>query len=214
MRPDPRHPAARQRSIGEPIERDGMITVAQLCELYAISPMTARRDLDVLQSTGRSSRVRGGAVHRDRRHPQLSVPAAIAAEAAEADAAIRTIRDEQIVFLDASPSALGAADALARSGRPVTIVTNSLPVACRLARLDASPATVVLTGGVLLAGHAAFAGPVAEAAVRRRHADYAIVAAPGDGDDARLAAVREAMRANARAELLLQPLSRPDARAD
>jgi len=52
----------RQRKILDVIAKEGRITVAQICEMFSVSEMTARRDLRILDRQGLLRKVHGGAV--------------------------------------------------------------------------------------------------------------------------------------------------------
>src|SRR5215217_3231395 len=53
---------ARRREIAERLRAHGAVTVAELEDLFGISPMTARRDLSELERRGVVRRTHGGAV--------------------------------------------------------------------------------------------------------------------------------------------------------
>ena len=55
-------PAQRRQLIAERIRETGSVSVAGLEAEFGVSPMTARRDLDILQRDGRARRTHGGAV--------------------------------------------------------------------------------------------------------------------------------------------------------
>lgn len=53
--------AQRQRDILERLDREGWVSVTELCEQHQASASTVRRDLAVLADLGLVERVRGGA---------------------------------------------------------------------------------------------------------------------------------------------------------
>src|SRR4051794_5109576 len=55
-------PDERRRLIAQILRRHGSVSVATLESEFAISPMTARRDLDELERRGVARRTHGGAV--------------------------------------------------------------------------------------------------------------------------------------------------------
>ena len=57
-------PAERRRQILELLRERGSISVVAVEDLFGVSPMTARRDLQLLAQEGRARRTHGGA----RRH--------------------------------------------------------------------------------------------------------------------------------------------------
>ena len=54
-------PELRRADILERVQRDGRVSLADLANDYAVSPVTVHRDLDLLSSGGLIERVRGGA---------------------------------------------------------------------------------------------------------------------------------------------------------
>ena len=52
----------REEQILQLLEQHGSVEVSQLCNLFGVTKMTIRRDLDKLENEGKISRTHGGAV--------------------------------------------------------------------------------------------------------------------------------------------------------
>ena len=143
------YPAERQRHILAQINRNGRASVAELSQLFGVSEVTIRADLQTLVAGDLIVRTHGGAVLASRA-PELSLTLRrqqqVDAKERIGTAAAEFVANGDAVFLDASSTALALAHAL-RQRRDLTILTHSLVVAQSL--LDASGVTVVMTGGTL-----------------------------------------------------------------
>ena len=64
-------PQLRHARLHQLVRSQGAVTVAEVVELFGVSPMTARRDLAALSRAGDVRRVHGGAV---RVRPLVSQP--------------------------------------------------------------------------------------------------------------------------------------------
>ena len=104
--------------------------------VLGVSESTVRRDLEALDLAGSVKRTHGGAVYAGevRSMPAFDERAATAAAEKQAigrAAAARPVQDGDTVLLDGGTTTLEVARALV--GRPVQVVTNSLPIAQLLA---------------------------------------------------------------------------------
>jgi DeoR/GlpR family transcriptional regulator of sugar metabolism len=143
------YPAERQQHILAHLNHNGRASVAELSQMFGVSEVTIRADLQALVAGDLIVRTHGGAVLAPRapelsltlrRQQQVDAKERIGAAAAE------FVANGDAVFLDASSTALALAHAL-RQRRDLTILTHSLVVAQSM--LDASGVTVVMTGGTL-----------------------------------------------------------------
>ena len=143
------YPAERQQQILAHINRNGRARVAELSQMFGVSEVTIRADLQTLASEDLIVRTHGGAVLAAR-PPELSLTLRrqqqVDAKERIGVAAAEFVANGDAVFLDASSTALTLAHAL-RQRRDLTILTHSLVVAQSM--LDASGVTVVMTGGTL-----------------------------------------------------------------
>ena len=143
------YPAERQQHILAHLNRNGRASVSELSQMFGVSEVTIRADLQALVAGDLIVRTHGGAVLAPRapelsltlrRQQQVDAKERIGAAAAE------FVANGDAIFLDASSTALVLAHAL-RLRRDLTILTHSLVVAQSM--LDASGVTVVMTGGTL-----------------------------------------------------------------
>ncbi|MBX5436440.1 MAG: DeoR/GlpR transcriptional regulator [Alicyclobacillaceae bacterium] len=161
----------RQARITELIREKHMVTVAELMEMFSVSDMTIRRDLDVLERKGIVRKVYGGAVLADfvladyvlgapqensllaRETAHVEAKRAIAREAAA------MIHPEDVVLLDAGSTTLQIAKQLQPSPNLV-VITNSIPIALELM---GKPVSLHLIGGDLRRATQSTVGPKAKA---------------------------------------------------
>jgi DeoR/GlpR family transcriptional regulator of sugar metabolism len=179
----------RQMLIAEEIRRRGAVRVSELTELFTVSDMTIRRDLDTLAASGLVDKVHGGATLRRPRssdepgfeaksHRQLEEKEAIAAAASE------LVRPGQAVALSAGTTTWRLAHRLLDIP-DLTVVTNSVRVADVLHGVRSPHLTVVLTGGVRTPSDA-LVGPVAVTTLRSLHVDVLFLGVHGMTEDAGL----------------------------
>lgn len=155
--------------------------VADLVDLLDVSEMTVRRDITELDRAGLVRRVHGGAVAPDTLARPTDEPGfeaksawATAEKQAIADLAAQEITPGQAVALSAGTTTHLLAERIAADPllRPLTVVTNSLPVAETLHRAPegVGPLDVILTGGSRTPSDG-LVGPVADAALATLRVD-------------------------------------------
>ncbi len=182
----------RQERILAAVHAHGAVRVADLVDELGVSDMTVRRDIAELAQAGLVRRVHGGAVGVEARHRSADEPGfeakrgwAAAEKAAVARLAAGLIEPGQSVALSAGTTTHLLAREIASSAalRPLTVVTNSLPVAEAL-HTAASPAglDVILTGGVRTPSDA-LVGPVADGSLSRLRVDTAYLGVHGLDED-------------------------------
>lgn len=172
----------RQQRILEQVRLSGSVRVADLVDELGVSDMTVRRDISVLAAEGLLQRVHGGATSVGSRTADEPGFAAKSMQQTDQKAAIAALTASLVepgssVAISGGTTTYGVAAAL----RPVTgliVVTNSLPVADVLHDPSRDDLTVILTGGVRTPSDA-LVGPVAVAALRGLHVDWAIIGAHG-----------------------------------
>lgn len=140
----------RQQAIAELVMSRGRASVAELAHTYDVTTETVRRDLAVLDKAGLLRRVHGGAVPvRTLRLVEVGVGERDTTRAVQKDA----IADAAVEFFPPSGASvlLDAGTTTARvaaqlpADRELTVVTNSLPIASRLAAMPT--VTLQLLGG-------------------------------------------------------------------
>jgi DeoR/GlpR family transcriptional regulator of sugar metabolism len=172
----------RQQHILDQVLRDGGVRVSELVDELAVSDMTVRRDIEVLAAQGLVTRVHGGATRvagRSAEEPGFVTKSALqpTEKRAIGRAAARLVEPGAAVAISGGTTTHALARALA-DVPDLTVVTNSLPVADVLHAAGRRDLTVVLTGGVRTPSDA-LVGPVAVAALRTLHVDWAFLGVHG-----------------------------------
>ena len=152
----------RRTRLLERIRVRGFATLPDLAGELEVSESTVRRDLDYLEETGSAKRTHGGVFYTG---PSPKVPHFDQRQAMQLDkkqqiaqAACKLIEDTDTVLLDGGSSTTYE---LARLliGRPLQVVTNSLPVANLFTASDS--ADLVIVGGYVHARTGVSIGPYA-----------------------------------------------------
>ena len=172
----------RQARIVDEVRRRGGVRVSDLTNLFDVSDMTVRRDLEELHRRGLVHKVHGGAVPASNSAEEPGFEAKSVRERREkealAAAAAALVVPGQALAVSAGTTTRTLATVLA--GIPdITVVTNSVRVAEAFAG-SAGPSRqiVVLTGGVRTPSDA-LVGPVADAAIRSLHVDVLFLGVHG-----------------------------------
>ncbi|THF82641.1 DeoR/GlpR family DNA-binding transcription regulator [Cohnella fermenti] len=121
--------AARHQAILDLLLQDGAVQVSLLSERFGVTPKTIREDLERLEEKGLLRRTHGGAVpagdEADAMLPlQIPDTKRLAEKEAIAEAALRYIRQDDIIALDAGSTTLEIAKRL--PNEPLTVLTNDL----------------------------------------------------------------------------------------
>ena len=176
-------PAQRRQLIADLIRDDGSVSVADLESRFGISPMTARRDLQVLADEGRAHRTHGGAVAptlaRDEDAFASRLAEAADAKARLGSAAAALIGEGESVFVDCSTTAYYAVRSLLDSGRSATVLTPSVPVMDLIARTDAPQLELLGLAGSLRRLTCSFVGPQTVRAIQDHFADKLLFSVKG-----------------------------------
>jgi DeoR family fructose operon transcriptional repressor len=152
----------RRNHIKEFVRQRGFASLPDLVEEMSVSESTIRRDLDYLEQIGAAKRTHGGVFYTG---PSPTLPHFVARQPAQWDKkraiareAARLIMDGDTVLLDGGSTTYEVAQLLV--GRPLQIVTNSLPVA----NLFASNADtdLVFVGGYIQPRTGVALGPYAD----------------------------------------------------
>ncbi len=161
----------------------GFAALDELVRELGVSESTVRRDLDALEEQGSARRTHGGVLYAggmprlaefDERQPaNWAAKRAIAAKAAEA------IGDGETVLLDGGTTTYEVARLLV--GRPLQVVTNSLPVANLFA--SESRSDLVLLGGYVSPRTGVCLGPYANELLGRLHVTTTVLSAAGVADE-------------------------------
>ena len=177
----PVHAEERRQLIVEETRRRGRVSVSRLAAQYDVTPETVRRDLVELDARGAIRRMHGGALSIER----LQVEPAVAERTSRLTAQKQRIArlaveylpdDDGTVIVDAGTTTGALADPFP-AGRRLTVVTDDLPLAMRLAPLPAT--TVIVVGGRVRARTLATVGDFAVSMVNELRADVAFIATNG-----------------------------------
>jgi DeoR/GlpR family transcriptional regulator of sugar metabolism len=159
------------------------VTVTEVESRFGISPMTARRDLVVLERQGIARRTHGGAVlpsisaHEDSFGQR--VDAAKDAKVALAEAAVAMLSPGETIFLDSSTTAYFVARKIVEEGLVVTVITNSLPVMEAIASRETPNVGLIGIGGTLRPLTRSYVGPYAIHTVLGHFADRTLFSVKG-----------------------------------
>ena len=140
--------AERRRSIVQTLQRDGKVLASELSRDLHVSEDTIRRDLRELAAAGALQRVHGGALPHSPTTASFTVrqQQATGTKLAIAQAAIRLIRQDQVIILDGGTTPLQVAQNLPYDLRG-TVITHSPPIALALA--EHPEIEVIVIGGRL-----------------------------------------------------------------
>ena len=176
-------PAQRRQLIADQIRDTGSVSVAAVEERFGVSPMTARRDLQLLEREGRAHRTHGGAVAPTLARAEDAFASRLA-EAAGAKrrlgaAAAARIGDGESVFVDCSTTAFYAVRSLIESGRSATVLTPSVTVMELIARSDAPQIELLGLAGSLRRLTCSFVGPQTVRSILDHFADKLLFSVKG-----------------------------------
>lgn len=141
------------------LEKRQQASVSELSALLLVSPATIRRDLADLEKLGQVTRVHGGAIlseqYASQMHEQtINEKQSLHQEEKQviAQQAALQVRGGETIYLDAGTTTACLIPLLAQVVPKVTVVTNSVNHAAKLA--DLSVAVMVIGGSVKLATNA------------------------------------------------------------
>ena len=171
---------ARARQLHDRLAQQGSLRVATEARRFQVSEETIRRDIKRLAAEGLARPVFGGALlpdaARGQRPPPVSERGSLEERAKEAigAAAAALLDPGQVVVLDAGTTTHALARHLGRLS-PLTVLTNSLPVAQACA--DNPGCAVHLVGGRLVPASLSLIGPQAERDLAEIRADWTFLGA-------------------------------------
>jgi DeoR/GlpR family transcriptional regulator of sugar metabolism len=157
--------AAERRSlIAQMTLENGKVLVSNLVEQFHITETSIRRDLTLLEQSGRLSRIHGGAIpipgssrtdsFEDKKDLHIKAKERIGKAAAE------MIKPRDILLLDSGTTTLQVIrhmPAAMRTGNLITLVTNSQPIAQEVLSWPSPNLTIL--GGLYLPDYQATVGP-------------------------------------------------------
>ena len=151
----------RRQRILQTIEENGFISLTDLAARFAASESTLRRDLEHLDRIGQVRRTRGGAAYvgesltafEDRSGQAAPQKRRIGSAVAE------LIQPGETILLDGGTTTYEVARCL--SGKPLQVVTNSLPIASLM--VNRPEVELIFVGGYLYPKTGVALGPLAVA---------------------------------------------------
>lgn len=163
---------SRRQQIATYIESNKEIKVDALSEMFGVSVATIRRDLNELARLGILNRVHGGAIKSE--YIQLFGFAAFQLKEdlqreekiAIGRYAAKVVKPRDTIYIGAGTTAFWVAKSLT-SVAPITVVTNSLPLANLLAGIDSIE--LILVGGRLKRSEYTFVGEYGQLSVNNLH---------------------------------------------
>ncbi|MEC5344283.1 DeoR/GlpR family DNA-binding transcription regulator [Brenneria populi] len=213
--------AERYKMIYAYVQQHGSALVAELSEMFQVSPETIRRDLNVLEKNKKLIRSFGGAVSLDAHdappvETQDSVYQPNAIDRAEsfrkrtekhpdikmkiAKSALQFIQPGDCILLDNSSTCWFLARQI--PDIDITVVTNSVKIIQALACRD--NVRVIGVGGEYSARHDDFHGPVAESAIRNFQINSLFFSCQGLNQES---GVRDGSEINARLKQVMLQIS-------
>ena len=171
----------RQKKILDMLQ-SGRVEIRSAALELGVTEMTLRRDLKELENQKLVLRVKGGAIpHPARYEPETMVAGQLDRKFAIANALFLRILPAESIFLSTGSTSLAFAKVIARRNvLPMTVITNSLPVASALFR---SCCKVILLGGELRTNSLDLVGPIAERNLEEYHVNWLISGCDGAFSD-------------------------------
>ena len=175
----------REKQILEILLKEKKVSVQQLAKALFISEPSVRRDLQSLEKKNLIKRIHGGAVIEDTAVSKNKIPFLIreyeqsSAKLIIAQKAVELVKDNDVIFLDASTSAFRLIPFLASKSN-ITVVTNGAKALTTLAEYGIN---TISTGGRLVNSCLALVGEEAYKTIESINANIAFFSCRGLSDD-------------------------------
>lgn len=170
---------ARQQELKNRIDTLGHIDISTEAEAFGVSEMTIRRDIVFLEKNGLAVQVKGGAIPKAKICESMIDSPAKNAIAARMMEVLEQMPEVKTLMLSTGATTLAFAKLLAQKNLPITVLTNSIPIASALFQTQTK---VILTGGELRTTSMDLVGPAAEKYLSDYHVDLLLTGC--DGADA------------------------------
>ena len=169
----------RRARLMKMINERGYVQVTDLVAEFEVSPVTIRRDLEIMEKEGLLIRKRGGAIRRNQ-GVTMELPYIIKQvhnveiKRRIAETALNMVSDGDSIILDSGSTTFELAQKLGTKTR-LSVVTNDLYIATKLA---ANPdINLICTGGVARSNVFSLQGAIAEASIRNLRAEITFLGA-------------------------------------
>jgi DeoR family fructose operon transcriptional repressor len=166
----------RQQQILDRMALDGEIKIAELKDMFDVTEMTLRRDMEKLEQLGEIRRTFGGAILigkdialHERTGILIEEKMKIGKQAAQ------LVQPGDSIFLDGGSTTLQVAKYL-QSNKNITVVTNALNIA---AELQGKQIATIVIGGMLLDKTSTLVGPIAASAIAKMTFDRVFIGTTG-----------------------------------
>lgn len=173
----------RRNQILEIVRKQGFASTQELFRAVEGSESTIRRDLEHFEGLGEIKRTHGGVFYTGNEpklpHFEISQSQNNAKKQEIADAAAELVQDGDTLLLDGGSTTFALAQRLL--GRPLQIVTNSLPVSNLL--IANHEADLVLLGGIVHLRTGTTIGPYANQMLSELNCRLAFLSVAGIHDD-------------------------------
>ncbi len=170
----------RQQELLDRLNRTGKILIEEEAEHFSVAPMTIRRDLRFLEKNGLAVQTKNGAIPKPKIYAApLNMAEDSAIKRKIATKLLEMIEPLSTVMLSTGTTTLTLARLLAQQNLPLTIITNSIPIASALFQTRIK---VILIGGELRTTSLDLVGPAAEKYLSEYHIDLLVTGC--DGADA------------------------------
>jgi DeoR/GlpR family transcriptional regulator of sugar metabolism len=170
---------AREQAILTELNAAGRVVVNELAQMFGVSTVTIRKDLDALERRALLRRVRGGAVSvgsGDEGAFEMRLRHSRDAKRGIAAAVAPLVRHGDVIAVDSSTTGYYLAHELL-DRRDLVVITNGLRVAMLL--MEQSSATVLMLGGVLRRASGSMVGPIGDVLAGRGRVDKGFFGATG-----------------------------------
>lgn len=165
------------------LKEKGEILTVDLADIFQVSEMTIRRDIDYLCKHSNAIRTRGG-VYMPFHNSENNEPSYLSrineanfSKNKIAYMASKLIQAEDNIFIDSGTTTEGILQNIASSGRHHNIVTNDIMVAYDSVKYD--EVSIVLIGGDFRENTLSTAGVTAESQIRKYQFDIAFIGCNG-----------------------------------
>ncbi|MBZ9609807.1 DeoR/GlpR family DNA-binding transcription regulator [Clostridium estertheticum] len=169
----------RKSKILDSLNKYGKVKVCDLSQLYEVSEVTIRRDLQELEEDELIKRVHGGAIlnRNTKFEPTFSekVDKFYDEKESVGKIAASMIVDGDTIAIDAGTTTLSIAKYI--TAKDITVLTNSVDVAYELSKKQ--DVEVIVTGGTLRWETRAMVGPVADNTLKNFRVDKAFMGSNG-----------------------------------
>ena len=167
---------ARQQELKNRIDTLGHIDIVTEAKSFAVSEMTIRRDIAFLEKNALAVQVKGGAIPKAKICDNMIDSPAKNAIAARMIELLEQMPEVKTLMLSTGGTTLAFAKFLALKNLPITVLTNSIPIASALFQTQTK---VILTGGELRTTSMDLVGPAAEKYISEYHVDVLLTGCDG-----------------------------------